>query len=190
MVCFSILVTNVWPGCCLSPAMTLSLSHTHQSTHQTQSTWGHQCYQQQFPICLYDWSNIYQCFVLLSSLSPSPFLFISPSFCPLLYLCFAHPLGCLWHPFPAIPGCAPLTVSFTRVSPVSSFSICKPHAALGPRTPTQSQQRSKERPAYFCVCRCHFQYDTGEQMMHGNFHFEIGGGGYGFGVTMILQKSF
>lgn len=152
-----------WPVCCLSKMLSVpchvSLCHTSTnppvflrpsvlisspSTSMTDLT--------------------HQCFVLLSSLSPF-FLFISPSFCPYLYLCFAHPLGCLWRPFPAVPGCAPLTVSFTRVSPVSSFSICQPHAAPGPRSPAQSQQRPKERPAYFCVCGCHLQYDTGEQMI-------------------------
>ncbi len=71
--------------------------------------------------------------------------------------------------------------------PLPESHLCPRSASASPMQPSahgplrsRSSDR-KKRPAYFCVCRCHFQYDTGEQMMHGNFHFEIGGGGGGYG---------
>lgn len=99
------------------------------------------------------------CFVLLSpkpsssslsTLSLSIALFFSPM--PLLCspnsAAFTHaPIG--WFP------CAAMTVSFTRVSPVSSFSLAQPPAPDAARTRAQPQHRPAEEhhPAHLGLGR-------------------------------------
>lgn len=70
----------------------------------------------------------------------------------LLLLLVLHPLACL-RPFSWLhPSRARLTMSFIRVSPLSSISVVHAAAALHPWPPAQSQYRPpKKHHLYLCL---------------------------------------
>lgn len=139
----------------------LSLSRTHPSNPVLQSVLINKSSQIETSLtcCNFFFCFYHPHFLLSSSVSLYIFfIYISPNFALL-----THSTACDV-PSLLFLGYAPLTVSFTRVSPVSSFSVCQPAASPGPRTPAQSQQWPEERPAHVGVCGCYLQHDGGEKI--------------------------
>lgn len=188
MVCFSILVTNVWPGCCLSPVMSLCLTPTNPPIKP----------------------NLPEAISAISNSSPSACM---------TNLTYTNVL-CFYHPFPLLPSSLylPLSVpSYTFallthsaacdipsllslavhhwLCPLPESHLCPRSASASPMQPSahgplrsRSSDRKKGPPTSVSADAISSMTQVSRWCMATSTLKWWGG--YGFGVTMILQKSF